>query len=495
MSRSTYAPRSVLIGLRAELAEEPVNVLLLVEERQYEAFAPLRVEALTNDRFEPLIVNERTRGMSESEILSMSFPVKPSPRELFGQTLTWLRLSPTASPGANVEDWKPVIRGAYLNAVFASATETLTREALGSSDGRPRLIVRVARPPLLASTLELRVREPLDAEERERLQQLDSANVKSHELDLPGDWVLWHQVDDPDDHGAADRVYALDETSGAIQFGDGVHGMVPPIGRDAIVAFAYQRTEAPASGAAQAPVPANLIPERTALQLVTPLESVEAVFSADHAAGGAPPEPHDRVLRFGSATLRHRQRAVVLQDFADIALASSPEIAQARAMRGTDGVRLVVVMRGTEPAPMAAQRRELQRLLQSAASPVLQETGAIAIVPPRVRRLRLAPTLRVKTLDDAGKVGDAARKALSALFDTTNPARTGWPLGIALNEDDIAVALLKIDDLESIGEVRFYEIGEDGEQKAWRAAMRPDEFVRLADDPFRIRFEALEIES
>jgi len=37
--------------------------------------------------------------------------------------------------------------------------------------------------------------------------------------------------------------------------------------------------------------------------------SVESAISTDHAAGGAPPEPPDRVVRFGAARLRHRGRA------------------------------------------------------------------------------------------------------------------------------------------------------------------------------------------
>lgn len=61
--------------------------------------------------------------------------------------------------------------------------------------------------------------------------------------------------------------------------------MIPPIGRDSIVAFRYQRTEPPKPGSEI--VPANLIAPRTAFNLVSSLESVEAVTAADQAAGGA----------------------------------------------------------------------------------------------------------------------------------------------------------------------------------------------------------------
>jgi hypothetical protein len=484
-------PRSVLLGFSAELSGEPINVLLLVEERQHDAFAPLIVEALVNDRFEPLTVSDHTRALGESGLLTMAFPVTPTPRELFGKTLSWIRLRPS---GVSTDaKWSPVIRGAYLNAVWASATETLTREALGSSDGRPRLTVRVARPPLLANTLELRVREPLDEEERNLLLAADPASVRSAEPDLPGDWVLWRQVDDPDDCEAGDRVYALDETAGEIEFGDGIHGMIPPIGRDCVVAFRYQRTEAPSADG----VPANGLAERTALQLVTPVEGVEAAFSADQAAGGAPPEPDARVLRFGNARLRHRTRALSSSDFEDLALESSPDIAQARALRKAGGLTLVVVMRGAQPVPTAAQKRELSRLLQAAASPLLGGSHAPVITGPRVIHLRLRIGLRVESLDDAGRLADAVRAALTKLLDsaTGGPSGLGWPLGLLPGEDDLAFALDDIPGLAGIADIAMVSLDAQGQETPLNQPLRADELIVLAKDAFRLRFEALELDA
>ena len=123
------------IGLAATPSEGPVNVLLLVDERPHTQFAPLQVEALVADRFKPIVAGDSTRALGESGVLSMSFPVPPTRAELFGkENLTWLRLKP--GPKAT-DQWLPSLRGAYLNAAWASATETLTRELLGSSNGGP----------------------------------------------------------------------------------------------------------------------------------------------------------------------------------------------------------------------------------------------------------------------------------------------------------------------------------------------------------------------
>jgi hypothetical protein len=484
------AGRQVLIGVSAALSEAPVNILLLVEERNHTTLAPMVVEALNGDRFEPLVVDDATRALGESGVLSMSFAIPPSPRELFGRTLTWLRLTPKRGAAGT---WAPVIRGAYLNAVFASATETLTRELLGSSEGAPGLALRVARPPVLHDTLELRVREPLGDAEREQLRAADPRVVLSDVDGLAGDWVLWERVIDPADEAPGRRVYALDEAIGEVRFGDGLHGMIPPIGTDSIVAFSYKRTEPAAPGSDT--VPANTIAARTPLNVVSPVESVESVIAADQAAGGAPPESDERVIRFGFARLRHRNRAVTASDLEDIALQSSPDIVQARCLASRTGLRLVIVMKGRKPSPTSAQVRELRRLLLDAAPASLGAPGALTIVGPAARSLRLDLTLRIERLDSAGEVARDVKARLAAFFDTATGGvdASGWPLGASPSDEDIAVALLDVPLLESIGTVTLREHVEGAADRPWPAALRPTEIVVLADDPVRIRFETAEV--
>ncbi|MDX6443394.1 MAG: hypothetical protein QOH71_468 [Blastocatellia bacterium] len=482
--------REVYIGLAATLSEAPVNVLLLVDEQKHTEFAPMSIEALAADRFVPIVADDATRALGESGVLSMTFAVPPTRSELFGKKdLTWLRLIPKQ---AN-DNWIPTLRGAYLNAAWASATETLTRELLGSSNGAPNLTVFLARPPLLRNTLELRVKEPLGDEEREELLKLDSQSVLSAVEGLPGDWVLWKQVIDPDDEVATARVYALDETSGDVRFGDGLHGKIPPIGRDSIVAFSYARTELDPTGGDS--VPGNKISSRTVLNLVSPVETVESVISADQAAGGAPLESDDRVLRFGFARLRHRSRAVTQEDLVDLTLQSSPDIAQARAFVRRGYIRLVVVMRGKNPVPNAAQIRELRRLLLDAAPASLSAPNVLRIEGPGIRRLRIELKLLVESLDHAGQLSSSVKKKFEEFFDTATGGldKDGWALGAIPSEEDIALALSDAPYLESIEDVKLHEVTEDGKELPSVAGPGEREIVMLADDPIRIQFETAEV--
>lgn len=485
--------RAIYLGFDAPLLGEPVNLLLLVEERNHDACAPMSVEALVGERFVPLVVNDATRALGESGVLSLAFPIAPTPRELFGQTLSWLRLAPAA--GSASSDWQPKLLGAYLNGVWASAAETLTRELIGSSQGEPNLTLYLARPPLLRNTLELRVKEPLGEEEAAALLAEGAGQVLTGLEDLPGYWVLWQEVTDPGDEAPGARVYALDEATGEIRFGDGRHGRIAPVGRDAIMAFTYRRT---APGLPGGPaVPGNAIAARTALNLVSPIDGVETVFAASQAAGGAPPEDAALVLRFGAAGLRHRERALTARDIEDLVLEGSPAVAQARCFPRQGYVQLVVVMAGADPMPNAAQLRELHRTLVAAASPLLGARQALRIRGPLLRRLRVDLRLRVASLDDAGAVAREARRRIGALFDTSTGGveADGWPLGANPNEADVAVALADLARLLGIAGVELHEIAADGSAQPWPAALVRTELPWLVQDGVRVAFETVEVDA
>jgi hypothetical protein len=476
---------ALFLGLTQGLAGVPVNLLFLVDrEGDYGSIAPLEADAIVADRFAPIVAEDRTRGLGESGILSLDFPVAPASRELFGKDLTWLRVGPAKSGTT----WAPSLRGVFLNAVWADSGETLTREPVGSSDGRPGLTAQLARPPVLQGSLELRVKEPLSDDERAALLSIDPQFVQSTVQDLPGDWVLWTQVRDPLDYDSASRVYSLDEDAGVITFGNGLNGMIPPIGRDVIVAFSYRRTDPGAPGSDD--VPGNDVSARASLNLISPLAGVESVTAADHSAGGARPEDVDRVLRFSTARLRHRGRAVTARDFEDLALELSPNLVQARCDVRGSSLKLIAVKGGTDPLPTAAERRELLRALLECASEELAAANALTVAPPRIRELRVVLNLVVADLSDAGEVSVAVGKRLSGFFDAGKGGadHSGWPLGQSPEHDDIAFALLDVPKLEEVAAIELLEVLDHDAEAAWPSAVANDEIVRLAADPVRIVF-------
>jgi hypothetical protein len=484
---ATAGAPAIFLGFTSKLIDGPVKLLFVVaKENAYDRMAPLKVDALIGNRFTSIIASDDTRALGETEMLTMDFDVEPMKAELFGQALSWLRVAPSIES----TDWQPSIAGVYLNAVWVHAAETMTRELLGSSDGEPGLTVTLARPPLLENSLELRVVEPLGEEELKALTDNDPNSVKTGIVDLPGDWVLWSEVADTDDSGPKDRVYALDETSGTVQFGDGLHGMIPPPGTDGIVAFAYQRTD-PLTGGE---IPGNQVKARQELNLVSPVESVESVIAADQSAGGVAPETPDHVLEFAPVKLRNRGRAVSARDFEDLLLESFNDVLQARCFVSSGKVRLVVAVRGTNPGPSRAQQREFRRMLLESAPISLGATGALTIDGPRVRHLSIHLKLAVNTLDDAGSVGQQSKAGLVKRFSTEfgGELGEGWPLGHAPSEDDVAEALLDIPGLESIVSISLFELDELDVEQPFRDPVAASDLVMVTAENVRIEFEILE---
>ena len=478
--------RALFLGFRGALAEQPIRLFLRVrEDTMQELRTAMHVEALVADRFLTLVAEDGTRALSESGVLTLAFDDAPTPRDLFGKPLRWLRITP---PQTLTTPWRPVLQGAYINASWATAAETMKYERVGSSVGAPSLALGLARPPVLRDTLELRVREPLGDEERASLREGDEKRVVNDLVDLPGDWVRWEQVFDPADEDASARVYSLDEATGEIVFGDSEHGMIPPIGQDNIVAFRYQRTERTPDNSDR--VPANAVAVGAKLNLASPVAGVEAVFAADQAAGGAPPESPARVLRFGGARMRHRNRAVTLADLEDLALQTSPAIAQARCVPKADGLRLVIAMGGGSAQPTIAQQRALLRALTPYAPVVLANDRALRIAGPTERALDLTLQLTVDSLDDAGAVAQAVRARLTAWFDPVagGARKEGWPMGRSPNPSDIALALVDTPRLRGVSSILLREAREAGRVGAWPASLRATDLVVLRVDAVHLQF-------
>lgn len=475
--------RALYLGFDTELSGGPIRILFLVDrEGDQDSAFPLQVEALVAGRFKPIVARDETRGLNESGVIELTLAESPQRTHLFGQTRYWLRLQPRA----DAEAWSPSIRGAYLNGVWATATETQSLEFLGSSDGSPDQHVALTRPPVLADSLVLRVREPLGDEDIAELNRTKADTVLEKPLSgRPGPWVLWKEVVDPADRGRNERVYAFDNAKGEITFGDGLHGMIPPADRDAIVAVEYKR----GVGAA-----ANEITARSEITLVTPLAGVESVVAVDGAAGGSDPQDDALTVAFAPANLNTRDRALSLHDFEVLTLQSSRDIAQARALSTRDGVRLIVVMRGRNPRPTKAQERELRRHLVERASPGAADT--LDIIAPDPVPLHVDLRLQVDALEHVGSVAKEAVRQIQAMLDPAEGGhdRSGWRLGDLPSDTDIAAVLVGIAHLESIEDIRLTTVNADGQLEDLTRRLRPAELVQLVPDGVRIEFSAATLE-
>jgi hypothetical protein len=468
---------ALFLGFDQPIDPGPISLLWEVDEQDFGALLPLEVAAVgASGQLIQLNCGDHTRAVGQTQILTVELSVPLIQVNLFGQSLYWLRLQP-ARPG----NWSPRIEAVYLNGTWVAAQETQEMEVLGSSIGAPEAQFSLLRPPVLDGTLELRVQETLSDADRTQLMLGDPDRVLTIADGFTGDWVLWEAVPDTSTSKATDRVYTLDETSGVITFGDGVHGMIPPVGRNNIVAFIYLR----GGGAA-----GNEFTPWGSLSLVSPVQGVSTVLAPEAAAGGSDATPADSLVRIAPAEIAQRDRAITARDIEQISLQSSPDIVQARAWTASGGVRVAVLVGGDDVAPSLAQLRALTSYLKARATPGLG--AALNVVAPRLVTTRIQIQGNIATFDDAAQVGSDVESALEGLFDpqTGGVDGTGWPLGRAPTIDDIVAALGDVENLTAIITVTLESVDSQGDSSSMPASFAPDQFPVLIDSGVQFTAQA-----
>lgn len=259
-----------------------------------------------------LAVEDDTRNLVRSGLVRWNPMADEAAVERFGMTLHWLRvrsLDATFSP-------VPLLGRIATNTVWACHAHSTVDEALGSSSGGQGQVFQLSQHPVLADPeIEVGEPEPPSGAELAQLQAEEGDDVVTP--DGTTCWVRWHAVADFWASGATDRHYTLDAAAGTIAFGDGASGMIPPTGSD--VRASYR------SGGGDA----GNVAAGTISQLKTTVASVDSVVNREPAVGGADIEPASGTTSRASRTLRHNDRAVTAQDFADLALESTTAVARA----------------------------------------------------------------------------------------------------------------------------------------------------------------------
>lgn len=371
-----------------------------------------------NGRFETAtVVRDESRGLLQSGLVELRCPALWRPGIPAGLTLPrplrWMRVQLEAGTFAA----PPAVAFIALNAVTALAARTVRGETLDyvpDTDGRR---MRVAQRPVQPGSLQLTVDE-------------GAIGAGAGAGAQP-----WREVDDLDAWGSEDRVFELDDVTGELQFGDGMHGMLLPRGIRHVVAQRYQV----ATGAAGA-VAANQV-----TSLLSSVPFVIKVGNALPASGGHDAMALPDAERLGPQRLRARARAVTVADYELAALgAPGADVARAHAVgathAGLDNARVPgtvsVYLLGpraaaTPPYPTQASLDAVAGYLASQVAPAGVEVVAAA---PHFHGVSVRATLAVAANADFGAVLRATLRALDAYLDplTGGADASGWPFGGAI---------------------------------------------------------------
>jgi predicted phage baseplate assembly protein len=301
----------------------------------------------------------------------------------------WLRIR--LVEGAYPTGLEPEIDFLRPNIARARNLSTVRNEVVGFSDGEPNQVYRLSRIPVAPGTLTLAVEDP----------EQDNQEIR------------WQQQDDFYASCEDDPHFVLNAVAGEVRFGDSRRGRIPPAG-SRIVAQSYQYGGGEAGNVAADAVTTSL----------SQLRGIDSVTNPRPAAGGRDEESIDDFLNNAPARLRHRNRAVSVDDFAALA-EEVGGIGKAKAIPlfhpshpGVDvpgAVTLVVIPENQEiePKPSPDQIEAVCRYLE----PLRLLTTELHVKGPDYRPIKVTATVQVEPSVSFDLVASEIVRAINTSLD------------------------------------------------------------------------------
>jgi hypothetical protein len=352
----------------------------------------------------------------------------------------------------------PQLRRLLLNTVPATQTLTLQNELLGSSNGLPNQTFRSARVPILHD-VQLEVREPdMPAEEDlGRVCQEEGEDavtmIRDAQDRIEQIWVRWHEVSDFLSSSNRDRHFIIDRQSGEIRFGDGTHGRIPAVGANNVRLHKYQT-----GGGTFGNTPAGSI-----VQLRTSVPYVDAVVNLEPALGGQDVEDWEAVRERGARWLRHRERAITMEDYEDLAKLASPAVARAKCYPNRDlavdpagnslkpgVVSLIIVPCSADPRPLPELMllRRVRNFLHERRVP----DAELVLLAPEYVRATVQAVVVAAAIHTATDIVTQCEQELDRYLHplTGGPGGREWEFGQRPYESDLYALLESIPGLEYV---------------------------------------------
>lgn len=430
----------------------------------------------------PLDVDDATLDLTTSGTIAFTTPADAAAVALFEQ------LDPDAAPDPVARWWfrarlagggfdhPPAVRGVYLNTTMADNRSTYGELLVGSSNGEPNQMFALVRAPVLAGELWVRETErPGDEELRalEAVHRADSVaafgpadvgpvlDVRPVEGGEPEIWVRWRRTATFRASGARSRHYTLDSVAAIVEFGSGVRGLIPPVGRNNLV-FRDFRT----GGGEAANREAVSLAVR---ELKTSLPFIDKVFNVQSAAAGASPWTVPQLAEFGPQTLKNRGRPVTTEDYEWMVRQRFSHVARVRCLpvrapapggglRFTAGaVTVLIVPSSTERRPQPDQgliRNVREFLARTALGTIAAD---IHVKGPDYTAVDIEATLAPTRPELASVVVRRAVAAIEAFLHplTGGEDGTGYGFGRPVYLSEVHAVLERIDEVDHVVSAAF----------------------------------------
>lgn len=303
-------------------------------------------------------------------------------------------------------DAAPVASRIVLNGVEAEQRTALPTRIDADGNGESDQALSLPRPPVVACSLEVRSLEA-------------------------GAYYDWESTPDFDSSSRTDRHYTLDAEAGRIGFGDGEHGLAPPVGSTLHASYLTTRADQ------------GNLPEGRAFKLLDAIpdkEKIAKIVNPTPATGGSGAESVSSAAGRALERLRAPQRAVTAADYEVLALETP----------GTNLARVAVVP-NCHPAfdcieaPGVITVIPVPHLPNRAPQPSWGTLALVArylnrrrivgtrveVIPPQYLKVAVHATVRALPGTSPVMLAQRVSEALDSFLHPLRggPDRSGWPAG------------------------------------------------------------------
>ncbi|MFN6569608.1 putative baseplate assembly protein [Dendronalium sp. ChiSLP03b] len=411
-----------------------------------------------------LDVVDETNNLTQSGIVEFVGVYDFAQTLRFGKSLYWIRavdindkfksLEKIVAKDNQLKGFAPApqIKGIYLNTTWASQTQSINNEILGSSDGRAEQTFKLFKFPVIAEEIWVDELSALSADERkELLGKPYVKEVKDGKDNTIGFWIKWQPQEELLESTSVDRHYEIDRTFGVIKFGNGTEGAIPPIGADNIIAN-YQF-----GGGERGNVDSFAINS-----LTSSIAYIDTVTNPEPAEGGSDTELLEKALERGSYILKHRNRAVAKEDFEQLTYQASGSIARVKCLPNFNDekksqvgwVSVIVIPNSSkaEPQPSLQLRQTVEKYLQNHAANVVISPKHLYVCGPTYFKINIQATLFAAEVDVVPFVEQMAMQKLNAFLHplTGGDSGQGWEFERLPCLSDFYALLGSIPDLDRV---------------------------------------------
>lgn len=379
-----------------------------------------------------LEIYDFTEGLKGSGGIQWSAPNDFGMYSRFGQKGYWIRLVDRQRRFGQKNIPYPVVKSIHWNTVPAIQQQSITEEKPDVTQGVDGVYFQLLRTPVHAE--EVWVNETYLQEHNEwlRLQQEEPDNIQS--VTLPDGsqqvWRKWKAVVSLQGSGALDRHYRIDRTQGEVYFGNGRYGKVPTTVGTGRIKVNYRLSAGDLGN----------VEQNTINRLRYAKAFIDKVWNPLPAYGGHDREQTIEAVQRGPAQLKHRNRAVTIEDYESLAYEADAHVAKVKCFSGRNAqlvreagsLTLVIMVKdadwGRRYFP-ELRKRVRQHMIPRMSAMIFPES--LFIIEPVYLEIDVTAEVYVRSMEDLVPVEEECINRLDRFLNaiTGQHDGQGWDIG------------------------------------------------------------------